>query len=239
MRKTYITVFCGIFIAMQVILKNYLSINTGILRIGFSFIPIAIGGALFGPLWNGVICAIADIAGFLIAPAPAPYFPGFTLSAFLSGAVYGFFLKAAATPRGTKNKAAGSQRGGGGKGTTAAQRGDGGKGTTAAQRVDGATDAAGFAGFEEPLLRLFPLSTTRGLITRTSVAAVCVTMLINTLLNTLWISILYNTSYIILLPNRFITNIIMLPVHIVVFGAIWRSLGKYIESTVSPKINAA
>ena len=185
MKKYYIIVLCGMFIAMQVIFGRYLAVDAVFVRISFVFIPIAIGGAIFGPLWNGIICAAADIAGFLLYPGQGPFFPGFTLSAFLSGAAYGFFLKAA---------------------------------PSAAGRL--------------------PLSTTGSLLIRVSLAAFCVNILINALLNTLWIAILLDKAYTFFLIERMIKSLILLPINIAVISAIWKSLGKYIMSSVCPKISA-
>jgi ECF transporter S component (folate family) len=46
---------------------------------------------MFGPVIGGLTAVIADILGMMIFPKGA-YFPGFTLSAFLTGAIYGLFL---------------------------------------------------------------------------------------------------------------------------------------------------
>ena len=78
-------------IAIEIILTRFLSINTPILRIGFGFLPIAMTGILYGPLWAGAAYALGDILGIIIFPA-GPYFPGLTVSAFLTGLTYGFFL---------------------------------------------------------------------------------------------------------------------------------------------------
>ena len=79
------------FIALEIILTRFLSINTPFLRIGFGFLPIAILGILYGPLWAGIAYAAGDILGMLIFPSGA-FFPGFTVSALLTGFTYGFFL---------------------------------------------------------------------------------------------------------------------------------------------------
>ena len=77
-------------IAISVVLTRFCSINTPILRIGFGFLPCALMGIMFGPLWAGAGYAIADVLGMMIFPNGA-YFPGFTVTAFLTGVVYGFF----------------------------------------------------------------------------------------------------------------------------------------------------
>jgi ECF transporter S component (folate family) len=89
--KTRVIVILGLLISLDIILTRFLSIQTPILRIGFGFIPIALSGMLFGPIIGGVAAAVGDILGMLIFPH-APYFPGFTVSAFAGGCIYGLFL---------------------------------------------------------------------------------------------------------------------------------------------------
>lgn len=81
----------GLLICLEVVLTRFLSIQTPIVRIGFGFLPIAAAGILFGPALAGITGAIADILGMIIFPKGA-YFPGFTVSAFVSGAIYGLAL---------------------------------------------------------------------------------------------------------------------------------------------------
>jgi len=83
--------FVGLFISLEIILTRFLSIEYSIVRISFEFIAIAISAILFGPVTAGVAAAIADVLGMLIFPK-GPYFPGFTLSAFISGFLYGVIL---------------------------------------------------------------------------------------------------------------------------------------------------
>lgn len=91
MKNTRKMVFLGLFISLQVILTRFLGIETPIIRVSFGFLPLALCGMLFGPLYGGICGAIADILGMLIFPKGA-YFPGFTLSTALSGVIYGIFL---------------------------------------------------------------------------------------------------------------------------------------------------
>lgn len=94
MKKTSFTaqlVIMAFMIALEIILTRFLSINTPIVRIGFGFLPVAVLGMLYGPLWAGAAYAIGDILGALLIPT-GPYFPGFTATAFLTGAVFGLFL---------------------------------------------------------------------------------------------------------------------------------------------------
>lgn len=81
----------SLLIALEIILTRFCSINTAILRIGFGFLPIAIIGMMYGPVSAGLAYVIGDILGMMIFPSGS-YFPGFTLTAALTGATYGVFL---------------------------------------------------------------------------------------------------------------------------------------------------
>lgn len=85
-------VLMGVLMAMQLILTRFLSIQTPIVRIGFSFIPTAIMAMIFGPLLTGVGSTLSDFIGITLFPTVGGYFPGFSVSAFLSGAIYGWFF---------------------------------------------------------------------------------------------------------------------------------------------------
>ena len=78
----------SLLIALEVILTRFCSINTATLRIGFGFLPIAIIAMMYGPLSAGVAYALGDLLGMMIFPSGS-YFPGFTLTAFLTGVIYG------------------------------------------------------------------------------------------------------------------------------------------------------
>ena len=84
-------VIMAFLIALEVILTSFCSINTPILRIGFGFLPVAMMGIMFGPLWTAVGYAVGDLLGMMIFPTGA-YFPGFTLTAFITGLIFGLFL---------------------------------------------------------------------------------------------------------------------------------------------------
>jgi ECF transporter S component (folate family) len=80
----------GLLIALDVIAARFLTIQTPLLKVGVSFIPVSFTGIFFGPLLGGAGAAIADILQcVLYAGVPIP---GITLDAFLSGAVYGLLL---------------------------------------------------------------------------------------------------------------------------------------------------
>lgn len=81
----------GLLIAIEVILTRFCSIQTPIVRIGFGFLPIAIIAMMYGPLSAGIAYTIGDLLGVALFPSGA-FFPGFTLTSFLTGVVYGVFL---------------------------------------------------------------------------------------------------------------------------------------------------
>lgn len=81
----------GLLIALMVVMTRFIAFETQFLRISFTFIPASIMGMIFGPFWSGVGSALADIAGMALFPK-AGYFVGFTINAFIEGAIYGFFF---------------------------------------------------------------------------------------------------------------------------------------------------
>jgi ECF transporter S component (folate family) len=81
----------ALLIALEIILSRFLSLSAWNTKIGFSFVPVVIAAILLGPIYAGIVGALADFVGALLFPIGA-YFPGFTLTAFLTGMVYGLFL---------------------------------------------------------------------------------------------------------------------------------------------------
>ena len=77
-------------IALTIILSQFASIKTDTVRIGFGFVPIALCGMLFGPVWAAVAYGIADMVGALLFYGYIT--PGITLSAVLTGVFFGLFL---------------------------------------------------------------------------------------------------------------------------------------------------
>ena len=81
----------GILVAMEIILARF-SIHTWNLKIGFSFVPVVVAAIFYAPVTAGLVGAIGDIMGYILFPVGA-YFPGFTLTAFVTGMIFGFFLR--------------------------------------------------------------------------------------------------------------------------------------------------
>ncbi|WP_228586954.1 folate family ECF transporter S component [Alkalibacterium sp.] len=81
----------GLLVAMNITLGR-IGITTPVVRITFAFLPTALIGLLFGPWVAGVAAVLADLLGFIVGGGVGGFFPGFTLSAFLTGLIYGVFL---------------------------------------------------------------------------------------------------------------------------------------------------
>ena len=84
-------VITAFMIALSVVLSKLVSINISFLRIGFGFLPIAVLGILYGPAVAAVGYGLADLIGAFLFPT-GTFFPGFTVSAVLTGLIFGFVL---------------------------------------------------------------------------------------------------------------------------------------------------
>ncbi len=95
MNRKYFTtqtlVFTAFMTALSVVLSKLVSINISFLRIGFGFLPIAVLAIMYGPVVAAVGYGLADIIGAFLFPT-GTFFPGFTLSAVLTGLIFGFVL---------------------------------------------------------------------------------------------------------------------------------------------------
>lgn len=90
-KRLYTLVSCALLIAMEVVLTRFLSIRTPIVRIGFGFVPLAVAGMMFGPVYGFAVGGIADLLGATLFPS-GPFHPGFTLVTAMCGLMYGLFL---------------------------------------------------------------------------------------------------------------------------------------------------
>lgn len=81
----------AVLAAMDVLLMNYLGIHTQYFKIGFSFVPIALCGMLYGAKWGTACAGLGDLINCFLGPYG--WYPPLTLSACLNGFLFGFFLK--------------------------------------------------------------------------------------------------------------------------------------------------
>ncbi len=89
--KTKKIALLGLLLALMIVFERFLGIRTPILAITFAFVPLSIIAILYGPFFAAAAATIADLLGMLLFPS-GQYFWGFTLSAALTGLVYGIFL---------------------------------------------------------------------------------------------------------------------------------------------------
>ena len=82
----------AMLLAMEVILSRFFFIATPVTKFSFAFVPLAVCGALFGPVYGGIMGALADLLGATLFPI-GPYFPGYTLNNALHGVALGMALK--------------------------------------------------------------------------------------------------------------------------------------------------
>jgi len=87
----------GMFVAIEVVLSRFLSINAPNFKIGFAFVPCALCAMLFGFGPTVMLEVVADLLGATLFPSGS-FFPGFTLTAALRGASYGLLLNRKQTP---------------------------------------------------------------------------------------------------------------------------------------------
>lgn len=91
--STQAMVISGVFIAASVVLTRFFGFMVfgGAIRLSLGIVPIAMAGAILGPLYGGIVGAVADIIGAILWPQGA-YFPGFTVTAFVQGLIPGLVI---------------------------------------------------------------------------------------------------------------------------------------------------
>ncbi|KRL66444.1 hypothetical protein FC27_GL000586 [Companilactobacillus versmoldensis DSM 14857 = KCTC 3814] len=81
----------ALLIALQMVLTKF-SIGSNMLKVGFSFIAIALLGYYFGPIKAAMANVIADIITNTVFSTGGTFFFGFTVSAAVAGLIFGFML---------------------------------------------------------------------------------------------------------------------------------------------------
>lgn len=91
MSKNKKIILAALLLAMSIVLSRFLSIKTPIVTIGFSFVPMMLCAIWLGPKWTILISVLSDLIGATLFPFGS-YFIGYTITAGVSGAIYGFLL---------------------------------------------------------------------------------------------------------------------------------------------------
>jgi len=84
-------ILTSLLLAATIVINRFLSFNSGILSIGFTFVPLMLSAIILGKKETIIIATLADLIGALLFPF-GPFFIGYTISAALTGMVYGLFL---------------------------------------------------------------------------------------------------------------------------------------------------
>lgn len=95
--KTRKMILLSLFSAISIVLTRLLAFyiplfGSNDVRISLGDIPILMAGLLFGPLAGALTGLVSDIVGASLFPA-GPFFPGFSISAMLVGAVPGLLKR--------------------------------------------------------------------------------------------------------------------------------------------------
>ena len=81
----------ALLLAFDVVFTRVLALNTPLVKMGFGFAAVALCAMLYGPAWTALVAGLGDLIGALLFPTGA-YFPGFTLTAALTGLIFGLCL---------------------------------------------------------------------------------------------------------------------------------------------------
>ena len=85
-------VIMAMMIALEVVLSRFLSVPIGAeLKFGFNFVPICVVAYLYGPVASLLVGGLGDLLGALLFPVNTIFY-GFTVTAALTGLVFGLFL---------------------------------------------------------------------------------------------------------------------------------------------------
>lgn len=81
----------ALLVAADVLFVRVFALNTPIMKIGLGFAAIALCAMAYGPWWTAGVSALGDLLGSLLFPTGA-YFPGFTVTAAITGMIFGLAL---------------------------------------------------------------------------------------------------------------------------------------------------
>jgi len=156
MGKTRKVLISSFLLVSCIVIDRLMSIRLPFISVGFKFIPFMFSAMLLGTKYATVIGIISDLIGRFLFPMSC-FFPGFTLSAGITGFLYGVFLY---------------------------------------------TDEK--------------IETNKKFLLKLALCVIIVTLVVNIGLNTIWVMLLTDKAAKIILPVRFIKQIVMVPIEIIV-----------------------
>ena len=86
----FAALICALTVALDGLVK--IPLLPGGLEIKFTFVFIALGCAVYGPVTGMLIAVVVDTLSFLIFPTGYAYFPGYMLTEMLVSLIYGLFF---------------------------------------------------------------------------------------------------------------------------------------------------
>lgn len=146
LKKTVALTVTAMLSALDVVLGFFTFMIGDFIKVSFSYLAIGLSGMFYGPVVGGITGAVGDLLKFAIRPL-GPFFPGMTVSACLTGVIYGLFL------------------------------------------------------YKKPAT-----------LSRILLAKICVTLIVDLGLTTLWLTMMYGKGFMVLLPMRALKSLIMLPI---------------------------
>ena len=90
-KKTQMLVTLGILIAIEITLARFVSIRLWSNTYSFGFIAVAVAAYMYGPYGAMAVAGLGDLIGAILYPI-APYFAGFTITAVLTGLIWGLLM---------------------------------------------------------------------------------------------------------------------------------------------------
>ena len=165
MSKTKKIILSAMLLAVSIILSRFISIKTQLLVISLNFIPIMLSAIWLGPKYSTLIAALSDLIGAILFPFGS-YFPGFTLSAAITGLVYGLFLYKKSGEEITEIKF---------------------------------------------ILKLI-------------ISSVLVLGIVNILITSVWLHMLYGSAFAVIISSRVLTQLIMLPIQVITIFLLEKAL---------------
>lgn len=85
-------VVTGLLIGLQLVLRSFAIQLAPSIRISLGFVMVGAAGMLYGPVVAALQAMAVDLLGVLLFPTGGAFFPGFTLSALVGGAINGLLL---------------------------------------------------------------------------------------------------------------------------------------------------
>lgn len=84
----------GLLVALDVVCTRFLFFYTpgAVDRISLQFLPNALAGLLFGPVWGMAICVLGDTVGMIINSGGMSFMPLITMACGARGIIYGLIL---------------------------------------------------------------------------------------------------------------------------------------------------